>query len=358
MWPYWVMFLLPAAAAVVGGRGVVAGRADGRRLRLGARWWAVVAGLTLLIGLRVEVGGDWFNYFRYLEDVRGLSVTDVLLRGDPGFQILNWVSEGQGWDIYGTNLLGGAIFAFGLAVFCRSLPRPWLALAAAVPYLVIVVAMGYSRQGIALGLAMLGLVALGRQSVRAFVFWVLLAATFHKTAVLLLPVAALAAARNRHWTALWVLVASVAGYFLLLEDSVDALYQNYVEAQYQSEGAFIRLAMNALPAGILLLWRRRFDFGVADRKLWTWFAVISIGLFLLYWATSATTALDRVGLYMLPLQLVVFSHLPDVSRIGRSRELKFAVLLYYGAVQFVWLNFASHAEYWLPYRFYPLEVWF
>jgi hypothetical protein len=31
------------------------------------------------------------------------------------------------------------------------------------------------------------------------------------------------------------------------------------------------------------------------------------------------------------------------------------ILLYYGVVLFVWLNFATHAQYWLPYRFYPLE---
>jgi hypothetical protein len=32
-----------------------------------------------------------------------------------------------------------------------------------------------------------------------------------------------------------------------------------------------------------------------------------------------------------------------------------AILLYYGAVLFVWLNFADYAPYWVPYRFYPLE---
>ena len=30
--------------------------------------------------------------------------------------------------------------------------------------------------------------------------------------------------------------------------------------------------------------------------------------------------------------------------------------MYYSAVLFVWLNFATHSQYWLPYRFYPLEL--
>ena len=275
---------------------------------------------------------------------------------DPGYQLLNWISAQMDWGIYGVNLIGGAIFSIGLAVFCRSLPRPWLALAVAVPYLVIVVAMGYSRQGIALGLAMLGLVALGRRETRWFVFWVVLGATFHKSAVILMPIAALAATRNRYWTALWVGVVAFGAYMLLLEESVESLITTTWRPRYQSQGAMIRLLMNAVPAAILLLWRRRFEFAKAEAVLWRWFAIISLALLGLFLVSPSSTAVDRVALYMLPLQLVVFAHLPDVfGNRGRPNEvLVVAVLFYYAAVQFVWLNYASHAISWLPYRFYPL----
>jgi len=64
---------------------------------------------------------------------------------------------------------------------------------------------------------------------------------------------------------------------------------------------------------------------------------------------------DRVALYMLPLQLVVFAHLPDI--FGRKNQgfVVAGVVVYYAAVQFVWLNFASHAFAWLPYRNYLFE---
>jgi hypothetical protein len=64
---------------------------------------------------------------------------------------------------------------------------------------------------------------------------------------------------------------------------------------------------------------------------------------------------------MLPLQLVVFSHFPDVISKKTVRDVTApvaGVVLYYGLVQFVWLNFAAHAFAWLPYRFYPLEAFF
>jgi len=358
MWPYWLMFLLPALAALSARRHGVHAATGLRSFKLDEAWIATVLVLSVLLGLRVEVGADWDAYVRYVQDARYASITMILEGKDPGYQLLNWISAQMDWDIYGVNLIGGAIFSLGLAVFCRSLPRPWLALAVAVPYLVIVVAMGYSRQGIALGLVMLGLVALGRRQTRWFVFWVVLGAAFHKSAVILLPIAALAATRNRYWTALWVGVVALGAYMLLLEEAVESLVTNYVEAGYQSQGAMIRLLMNAVPAVILLLWQRRFEFTAAEAVLWRWFAIISLALLGLFLVSPSSTAVDRVALYMLPLQLVVFAHLPDVFGKRDSREVLTAgVLFYYAAVQFVWLNYASHAIAWLPYRFYPLEAW-
>ena len=53
-----------------------------------------------------------------------------------------------------------------------------------------------------------------------------------------------------------------------------------------------------------------------------------------------------------PLQVVVLSRVPFVFA---TRHLAVSlVMAYCFAIQFVWLNFAAHAEYWLPYQFYPL----
>ena len=355
MWPYWLMFLVPALAAVQ-----ERWRHPGWIMwlpawRVEGAWWLVGLTLTLLIGYRFHVGGDWYNYLKNFYDVQWLELADVLRLSDPGYQLLKWISIRNGGYIYAVNLVSGLLFTLGLVVFCLSLPRPWLALAAAVPYLVVVVAMGYSRQGVALGLAMLGLVALGRGGTLWFVVWVLLGATFHKSAVILLPIAALAAAENRYWKMAWVGVVSL-GAALLMREQFDKLYVDYVEAEYQSQGALIRILMLAVPATILLVWERRFPFTLAQARLWFWCAVLSLVLLALVILSPATTAVDRIGLYLLPLQLVVFAHLPEVlGRPGQANEnWVWAVLAYYAAVLFVWLNFATHAGYWLPYRFYPL----
>jgi hypothetical protein len=308
-----------------------------------------------MVGCRFEVGGDWFNYFDYLDEVAGSSLSEVLTSTEPGYRLLNWLSLNLGWGIIGVNAIGGSLFALGVTVFCRSLARPWLALTIAVPYLVIVVGMGYSRQGIALALAMIGLAALQKGTIWKFVVWVVAGAMFHRTAVLLLPIAAFVRSERRSIQILWIGVATTMAYALFLADSAEDLYANYVEAEYQSEGALIRLFMNAVPALVLLLGPKVFK-SLPGVRVWRIFSLLSLVLLGVYAATPASTAVDRVALYMLPLQLVVFSYLPDaIHGVGR-RQLAFAIILYYACALFVWLVFATHSEYWLPYRFYPLEA--
>ena len=95
-------------------------------------------------GFRSVVIGE--AYLRYYEDEVGRAFTDPII-GDPGYILLNRLMVHWDWKVYGVNFACGLFFISGLIVFCRGLYRSWLGFAVAVPYLVVVVAMGYSRQG-------------------------------------------------------------------------------------------------------------------------------------------------------------------------------------------------------------------
>ena len=352
MLPYWLFFIVPALAALASGP-LMKVRADGARpLRVNGAWILVILILTLVIGFRYEVGGDWGNYFRYLFGAANLSFSDLSGLEDPAYWALNILSVQLGLGMTGVNTFGALLFSIGLVVFCRSLPRPWLALACAMPYLVTVVAMGYTRQAIALGLVMIGLVMLGRQRFVVFALWVLAGALFHKSAVVLIPIAALTISKNRFLTLSLVAAATAVGYVALLADSAARLVDTYVDQNIESAGAFIRLAMNAIPAFLFLLYRKRFAFSPAENKLWLIFSLISIGMFLAFFPTNLSTALDRMALYIIPLQLVAFAHLPDaIGVFGRRNQAIVALILfYYATVLFVWLNFAAHSRLWVPYQ--------
>lgn len=311
--------------------------------------------LAVMIGFRYEVGADWRGYLDYLYSAELLSFSEVFTSDEPGYILLNWIAARTVGEVWLVNLFCGFVFAVGLVVFARCQPRPWLAILVAVPYLVIVVAMGYSRQAVAVGLAMLGLSALARdRSSLKFVAWVGLAATFHKSAVMLIPLAALAANRGRLWTAAWIGAATVMFYWLFLEDSIDRYIGGYIEAGYQSEGAAIRVAMNALPAAIFLLARRFFILTPAELKLWTIMSLLALVFVFFLLVSPSSTAVDRMALYLIPLQVFVLSRLPDMLGGRKASEITFGVVAYSATVQFVWFNFAAHAAYWAPYQFYPI----
>lgn len=357
MWPYWLLFIVPAFQAV-------AKLEQASSLLPGKHWsvlWRVIfVLLVLMIGLRHEVGGDWANYLLNLEATSDVTLTEALAtQVDPGDSFVNWIASKSGLGIYLVNIVYATMFTWGLLAFCRNQPRPWLALSVAVPYLITVVAMGYSRQGVAIGLVMLGMVALeNKKSVIRFIVWVTLAALFHKSAVILMPLAVLAHTKNRLLTLVWVTATAVLMFALLLQAHVDALIENYIFSEYESAGAAVRVAMNALPATLFLLMRKRFGLSPVQRSFWTWIALGALAFVVLLYLSAASTAVDRVALYWIPLQLFVWSRMPDaIGRPGAANAgWVYAVLVYSAGVYFVWLFFANYSTYWLPYKFFPW-VW-
>ena len=314
--------------------------------------------LTLVIGLRQEVGADWITYQGHVDKAIGEPLVSVWATNqDPAYAFLNWCGANIWGNVYFVNFVCGFLFSWGLISFCRIQARPWLALLVAVPYLITVVAMGYTRQGVAIGLALLGLSALIRGSVFRFMCWVALAVTFHKAAVILVPLAIFSRSRHGLITSFSVILSTGLLFILLVQESVDNLVYGYIVREYESSGAAIRIAMNALPAALFLFYRKKFDLGQSEKNFWTWVSIGGVLFVPLLLASPSSTAVDRLALYWIPLQLFVWSRLPDA--MGRSavgvRRWVCGVVAYCFAVHFVWLIFSAHSIYWIPYRFYPWE---
>ena len=344
MIPYYLVWALLALAALGGSR----------------RWNQTTSiglwlGLTLLIGLRDQVGGDWFNYLPYLDLQVGQPFAFVFQSDEVSYAIANWLAAHLDWGIFGTNTICAALFSVGLVAFCRRQPLPWLALTLAFPYLIMVVAMGYTRQGVAIGLEMLALLALERGRLVPYIAWLALAATFHKTALVMLLVPAITLSgsfRFVNFLRLGFLLGAGWGLFTsLLSDSVESLQSGYLDAGYQSQGALIRIALCLLPALVFLLLRQRFPITSQQRSIWTVMALLAVAAVVGLVLSPSSTAVDRISLYLIPLQLFVGARLPDVRSLGLMPGAwnRLLILLSF-AVLSVWLLFAQTASAWLPYR--------
>lgn len=374
MLPYWLLFAFFALGALLSLRGTGSGEAQGTTFALGGdlpqaagappppQWSPLqdrrdvglffgfgLIVLLLMIGLRFEVGGDWLNYQRIFERTRLLSFSQQLGTGDPGYQTLNWLVAQAGGDVWLVNLVCAAIFCWGLGRLARSQPEPWLAMVVAIPYLVIVVAMGYTRQAAALGVLMAGIAAVFRGAgVMRFALYVLLAALFHRTAIIALPLMTFVFPRSRGTNLLMIAALSVSLYVLFLQDTVELLQRNYLDARYSSQGAAVRVAQLAVAAALFVVARKSLRFSPVEQKTWRNFAVATFIMVPLLVLLPSSTVVDRVSLYLLPLQIAVLARLP--LAITAPIIARMAVVAYSALVLFIWLNYAVHADWWLPYR--------
>ena len=302
----------------------------------------------LLIGLRFEVGGDWGNYLRHYDNVIGIPLSKALTYKDPGHQLLNWLIARWDIGIYGVNMVYAIVFMIGLIKFSRDQPYPWIAMAAAVPYMVIVVAMGYSRQAMALGIFMIAITYLRKGKLKTYVVLILIAALFHKTAIILLPLGIFLYGKGMILRILMIFPILYGAWDLLVADAQDNLIYQYIDRDLQSSGAKIRVAMNLLPSLLLFKYRKEWKRSFNDYTFWLWVALGSVTMVVL--VTVASTAADRLALYFIPIQLVVYARLPYLARKQiKPSVMKVIIILGYTAVLFVWLNFAANIRFWIPY---------
>lgn len=356
MFVYWLIFLFFSSAAILNRRSEV-GFSGSSTPQWSLSWLIVWILLTFIIGFRHEVGGDWNPYIWHLNAMRDKTLADTLFERDPAYAFLEWFGANVWGGIYLVNTVCAGIFSWCLLAFCRIQSRPWLAVCISTPILIIVVSMGYTRQAVAIGLVMLGFIQLQRGQVWRFILLTACASLFHTTALIFAPLAIFFLSKVKVVTLIGLTVTAGAFFTLMLQDYLALLYRDYIVAEYHSAGAIFRLATTALPAILFLIFREKFRLTVLQKKFWILMAILALSCVILFAVLPSSTAIDRFALYLVPLQIFVFSNMPDaVLRSSTGKNLLVgAVVAYSAAIQFVWLSFGAHAPEWLPYRFYPLE---
>ena len=362
---YWLLFCLPVV-------GLLSPVYLSPRLRL-VVYSSFVMLIVLFIGFRHQIGGDWANYLEQFNRIHDEGIRNALNRRSIGYGLVNWISAQIGWGIYGVNVICGTVFVSGLTLFCNRQPVPWLAWIIALPYLVVVVGMGYTAQSVAVGLILYGFVLLEDRRRWGFVVAVGLASVFHKTSIALLPlmlftvnldqvriIVKLVLKRPLPTLIPVALSGLVIIYILwrIFYDDFQILMEYYVErTQWDSHGAFVRLAMNAVPGAALLLFAKKFsnEFRVNPH----WYVIASIAVVSPFFAFIATTAFDRVAIYFMVIQIYVWSRIPMIfQNRDASAAITIGIILVYGLVFWVWLNYANHSYNWVPYTsILPMFNW-
>ena len=347
---YWLMFLIPVFALYSPIRVDVAFR------RIMFLFFGLL--FVILIGLRHEVGGDWIPYIDIFNEVVRVTSFDKLLtvaiNNDFGYVMLNYYVNLLGGNIYLVNLICALIFVYGVWRFAFLQQNPWLVLIVSIPFLTHIVAMGYTRQSIAVGFIFAAIANLQQQ--KNFWFWIqiLLAAIFYKIAAIFILLGILQSKRIGKVVKIIILLISSVLIYIVMQSKFVNLYNSYIAlsetgAQFMvSHGAIPRVLMNVIPATILLLYLKDLQIDENIKRLFILMSLAILITFpLVFWRS---TPVDRMHIFLIPVQLLVLSRLPFlVKDMYLKQTLVLGVVISYAFVLFVWFNFSNTLYKWVPY---------
>lgn len=308
--------------------------------------------ITMFVGYRYQIGVDWTTYETiFLDNVRA-PLLDALKQGDSAYSLTNWVIGRAGGQIWHVNLICAALFSYGLIQLCRILPRPGLALAVATPSLIIITAMGYTRQAVAVGGIMMACYHFRGVFHWRWLAWLCLALLFHKSAFLVFPAFLLASTKHR-----WISIVvggglAVAALLLIVSSGLNDILSLYLEGDIDSSGALPRILVGFIGGAAFFLTKDRKAIFKDRYNLFRNLAMIMLLLLPLYFLVPSRTIMDRIGILLIPMQSVAYSGLA-ASLETRNRHLEFpftmTVISAYGLQMLIWFLYATFASYWLPY---------
>lgn len=318
---------------------------------------AIFCYLTLFLGYRYQIGVDWFTYeLIFLENVRA-PLLAALAEGDSAYSLVNWLVGRAGGHVWHVNLICAAIFSFGLVTFCNMLPRPGLALLVALPTLIIITAMGYTRQSVSVGCIMLACYHFRGSIDWRWLGWLCLGLLFHKSTLLIFPAFVLAGSRNR-WVSIVVGGGVLVGAFLLVvAGGLGDTLALYLEGDIDSSGALPRIIVGVVSGAAFFMIRDRTEIFGEREQLFRNMAIMMIVMLPLYFMIPSRTIIDRVGILLVPFQSMAYAGLAaSLWRRNPTHEIAFTmgIVVMYGILLGIWLLFATFADYWIPY----FNVWF
>lgn len=322
-------------------------------------YWLLASIAIIIFGLRFDTGGDWWNYNNDFHKIAEQNYF-ILFGDDPQniiefshitlFWILSSISIEYGYYIY--HMIAMLIGFLSLYFLAKEQPYFWLTITISVHLFLIILIMGYTRQGIAISLMTIGIYFLAKYKIKHFILLLITAVTFHASAIIMvvlaLPFLISTNSRNKTFLIGFAFILLIIGADFI-QGYIDKKSQHYIIESMYSVGTVPRLLITALAGFFFFLYKEKWKSVFADYDLWRFFAILSFLPLPLLLIIPSTTV-DRIAFYLLPLQLVVWPRVIYLSEPLERKLLTFGVVSGYAITLYVWLNYAHNVNMWLPFQ--------
>lgn len=306
----------------------------------------------ILAGFREGVGGDWGAYQCYHALAGQMGFNEYIQLNDPGYMAFGWVFAQMNLGVWAINLFCAFILITGIFRLATTTRYQNMFFLSATPYLIIVVGMGYSRQSAAIGVVCHAVTYLLQEKRTKTLLFAITSLAFHKSAAFgIMPI--FVTYGKRLWQrALIIAMAFPAVAIFVLLEGYQIAQRGYIEAEYQSSGALIRVLQIFL-CGVwyLLFLNRRFESKPND--VFYAFAILAALSLPALLISPSSTLIDRLMLYLIPFQCYVLARTPEVFSRGPGRiTIQSGIIIINIAIFSVWMTSAQHLGSWINYNNY------
>ena len=284
MIPYYTIFLIPVLFAIF---------YVNKKNNINIFFWIINSLLLFVfIGFRYGIN-DWFLYEKMFENIYHINnINEVIKKigqGDIGFVLLNYLVKSLGFEFQFLNIIIATFCIFCLTKFAYREENPWLVIVISIPIVIIIVFMGFVRQGIAFSFLLLGYLYLIEKKVIKFAITVFLATVFHKSALIFIIFIISKYEFKDIWKIIGIIffILILVLLYIFLKRDVFYIYFYYYLGLGKEEfgyfGAYSRIFLNLLPSIIFLVKPKFFSSNLTELRL-LFFLSISVILlsFLLF----------------------------------------------------------------------------
>ena len=323
--------------------------------------------LLFFIGLRYEIGVDWFAYLSIYKQIGILNLNEAIGHDySILYYLVNWLGFNLNLNIWFVNLICSFFFLLGIFYVMKSSPYPWLILLISFPYTILAFSMNYTRQSAAFGLTLVVLYFLCRKKIFKSLFFFILSTQFHISSIILAPVFLFSYVKIDFKKYFFILLLNIFLFFYLY---INGYFNSYIHMYLyikgygfhgeglnmstygiNSEGTPFRLGLNAISGLLFLYFYKIFKINIILLRYMFFSSVISIMVFLFMVIIGPLTIFDRLCLYFMPLQLYFLSYLLYFLNNFKDKYfLKIFIIIFYSFYLIIWFNFTNFHVHWVPY---------
>lgn len=331
--------------------------------------WFFLILLTIFLGLRFEMGTDWYEYSKdfYLqnEKFKQLPIKDFLkinhffkldivnLIGHMPFYKLNLVlSNFITKNILLFNLINSFIAVYGTYLFCKIMnlrnSNIWLMLSFLLPFLFFV-STDVIRQYSALVCVSIAIAFLLKSENKKFIYFMIVASFFHITAIIFLFVIIFVDKKIRNFFLIFLFSTASVSYIYSGEIIYYKLFKFYLsEDRLMTYSININIFLILFAIFVIAFLFKQRNFNKREQRIHLFF--ILYGFFCFIVSLFDDTASYRLSIYLIIFFSIIIQKYMIILSGEKLKWFKSSAYTFSLTLLFIWLNFSNHVHVYVPYK--------